>query len=71
VFGEGNVITDTPMDMGGEDFAFMLQEKPGCYVYIGNGVGHASGEARLLRLYRKWCREQRWLHGAQSALRFQ
>ena len=43
VFGEGNVITDTPMDMGGEDFAFMLQEKPGCYVYIGNGVGSKGG----------------------------
>jgi amidohydrolase len=23
--------------MGSEDFAFMLQEKPGCYVWIGNG----------------------------------
>jgi hippurate hydrolase len=23
--------------MGAEDFAFMLQEKPGCYVFIGNG----------------------------------
>ncbi len=43
VFGEGNVITDTPMDMGGEDFAFMLQQKPGCYVYIGNGVGSKGG----------------------------
>ena len=25
--------------MGAEDFAFMLQEKPGCYVFIGNGEG--------------------------------
>ncbi|MEM7121114.1 MAG: M20 aminoacylase family protein [Pseudomonadota bacterium] len=24
-------------DMGSEDFAFMLQEKPGCYILIGNG----------------------------------
>ena len=23
---------------GGEDFAFMLQEKPGCYAFIGNGL---------------------------------
>ena len=23
--------------MGSEDFAFMLQEKPGCYILIGNG----------------------------------
>jgi hypothetical protein len=35
VFGEGTVISDTPMDMVGEDFAFMLQEKPDCYDYIG------------------------------------
>jgi hippurate hydrolase len=25
--------------MGAEDFAYMLQEKPGCYVFIGNGEG--------------------------------
>ncbi len=25
--------------MGSEDFAFMLQAKPGCYVFIGNGTG--------------------------------
>lgn len=25
--------------MGAEDFAFMLQEVPGCYVWIGNGMG--------------------------------
>ena len=43
VFGEGNVVTDTPMEMGREDFAFMLQEKPGCYDYIGNGVGSKGG----------------------------
>ncbi len=24
-------------NMGSEDFAFMLQEKPGCYVWLGNG----------------------------------
>ncbi|WP_292931177.1 M20 aminoacylase family protein [Noviherbaspirillum sp.] len=30
--------------MGAEDFAFMLQEKPGCYVFIGNGEGdHRDG----------------------------
>ena len=25
--------------MGSEDFAFMLQAKPGCYIWIGNGAG--------------------------------
>jgi hippurate hydrolase len=23
--------------MGSEDFAWMLQKKPGCYIWIGNG----------------------------------
>jgi len=23
--------------MGAEDFSYMLREKPGCYVWIGNG----------------------------------
>jgi metal-dependent amidase/aminoacylase/carboxypeptidase family protein len=25
--------------MGSEDFAFMLQAKPGCYVWLGGGRG--------------------------------
>ena len=25
--------------MGGEDFAFMLQERPGAYIFVGNGEG--------------------------------
>ena len=30
--------------MGAEDFAYMLQAKPGCYLFIGNGDGaHRSG----------------------------
>ena len=28
--------------MGSEDFAFMLQEKPGSYIWIGNGDGDGS-----------------------------
>lgn len=28
--------------MGSEDFAFMLQEKPGCYIWIGNGSSENS-----------------------------
>jgi len=31
--------------MGSEDFAFMLQEKPGCYVWLGNGS--SDGECLL------------------------
>ena len=39
VAGEANVRTDLPASMGAEDFAYMLHEKPGCYVWIGNGLG--------------------------------
>jgi len=28
--------------MGAEDFAFMLQQKPGCYIWIGNGSSEGS-----------------------------
>ena len=37
VVGAQNV-TDVPMSTGGEDFAFMLQKKPGVFMRIGNGV---------------------------------
>ena len=37
--GEDNVIRDLAPSMGAEDFAFMLQEKPGCYVRLGQGGG--------------------------------
>ncbi len=42
VAGSENVERDLPPTMGAEDFAFMLQAKPGAYVWIGNG-GEASG----------------------------
>jgi hippurate hydrolase len=37
--GEGNVIRNLEPSMGAEDFAFMLREKPGCYVRLGQGDG--------------------------------
>lgn len=37
IAGAGNVTTDTPAIMGGEDFAFMLEERPGAYILVGNG----------------------------------
>jgi hippurate hydrolase len=33
------VHTNLPPTMGAEDFAFMLQHKPGAYLWIGNGEG--------------------------------
>ena len=40
--GEDNVLTDAPPSMGAEDFAYFLQQKPGCYVWIGNGPGEGG-----------------------------
>ena len=42
--GADRVDAQVEPTMGAEDFAFMLQEKPGCYVFIGNGEGlHRDG----------------------------
>ncbi|MDB5959547.1 MAG: amidohydrolase [Massilia sp.] len=44
VAGAERVDTKVEPTMGAEDFAFMLQAKPGCYVFIGNGEGeHRDG----------------------------
>ncbi|MFL6707471.1 MAG: M20 aminoacylase family protein [Massilia sp.] len=44
VAGADRVDANVEPTMGAEDFAFMLQAKPGCYVFIGNGEGsHRDG----------------------------
>ncbi|MBC7452357.1 MAG: amidohydrolase [Massilia sp.] len=44
VAGAQHVNTQVAPTMGAEDFAFMLEAKPGCYVFIGNGEGdHRAG----------------------------
>lgn len=37
--GADRVDAQVRPSMGAEDFAFMLQARPGCYVWIGNGTG--------------------------------
>src|SRR5258706_3216471 len=39
IFGKGNVVTDAEPTMGGEDFSYMLQARPGAYIWLGQGVG--------------------------------
>ncbi|PRC94175.1 M20 aminoacylase family protein [Solimicrobium silvestre] len=39
IVGNSAVNTQIEPTMGAEDFAYMLQAKPGCYVFIGNGDG--------------------------------
>jgi hippurate hydrolase len=37
IAGTDNVVTDVAPTMGGEDFSFMLQERPGAFIFAGNG----------------------------------
>lgn len=37
IFGEQNVDVDVDPSMGGEDFGAMLLERPGCYIWMGQG----------------------------------
>jgi hippurate hydrolase len=37
VVGEGRVDTGAPPVMGAEDFSFMLEARPGAFIFIGNG----------------------------------
>jgi len=52
-FGDAQFIEGIEPTMGSEDFAFMLEKVPGCYVFIGNGdgdhraVGHGMGPCHL------------------------
>lgn len=53
IVGDAQVNASVEPTMGAEDFAFMLQSKPGCYVFIGNGegdhrdAGHGLGPCNL------------------------
>jgi hippurate hydrolase len=47
VTSEDDVLTDIVPVMGSEDFAFMLQEKPGSYIFIGNGDGDGASSCMV------------------------
>ncbi len=40
--GAEQVQADARPSMGAEDFSYMLREKPGCYVWIGNGLAEGG-----------------------------
>jgi amidohydrolase len=42
--GEARVERNPPLIMASEDFSFMLEKVPGCYVNIGNGEGESGCE---------------------------
>ncbi len=39
VMGDDNVLTALPLEMGAEDFSFMLEARPGAFLFLGQGVG--------------------------------
>ncbi len=39
VMGDDNVLTALPPEMGAEDFSFMLEARPGAFLFLGQGVG--------------------------------
>ena len=43
VVGADNVLDNEPPVMGAEDFAWMLRERPGSYIWIGNGEADQKG----------------------------
>ena len=43
LMGPEKVTLQGPQVTGSEDFAFMLERVPGCYLLIGNGAGDAAG----------------------------
>ena len=42
--GADRVDRDPPLIMASEDFSFMLERVPGCYINIGNGAGEGACE---------------------------
>jgi amidohydrolase len=42
--GAVNVVRDPPLTLASEDFSFMLNEVPGCYLNIGNGDAEGACE---------------------------
>ena len=42
-FEPEQIVDNGPMLTGSEDFAFMLERVPGCYLFIGNGTGQEPG----------------------------
>jgi amidohydrolase len=46
VAGAGRVETNMVPIMGGEDFSYMLEARPGAFIFVGNGEGYALHHPR-------------------------
>jgi len=49
IVGENYVLRSTTAGMGSEDFAYMLQEKPGCYLLLGTASPMVTKDLRQER----------------------
>lgn len=47
LYGAQRVIVDFPPITASEDFAFMLQKVPGCYLFVGNGAKGEPGSCAV------------------------
>ena len=64
VFGAEQVRTDLMPSMGAEDFAYMLQKKPGCYAWLGNDrAGEPEGAECALHNPRYDFNDEVLVHG--------
>jgi hippurate hydrolase len=45
IAGEDRVVPDAGREMGAEDFAYMLQKRPGAYLFLGQGEGQGLHHA--------------------------
>jgi len=39
IAGAAGVVVDRPAEMGAEDFSYMLEQRPGAYLFVGQGDG--------------------------------
>ena len=47
IVGDAKVKTDAAPKMGAEDFSYMLNERPGAYIWLGNGMPGEKGGAMV------------------------
>lgn len=68
--GAENVVTQAPKGLNGsEDFAWMLNEVPGCYLILGNGEGSSAAAWSITPATTSTTRYCRWAPRAGCAWR--
>ena len=52
-FGSDAINTEVPPTMGSEDFSYMLEERPGAFINIGNGESAGPVSYTHLDVYKR------------------